>query len=110
SITFESMVTCCIFPRGSVKRRSTNLISSSLIFFVTVLPSAIVLPCHSFHVECRPYELAATIDPARATPVLLGHLVRWHHSPFRPCGCALLPPHSTRRSFRRLCGRSWPRR
>jgi len=46
SISLESMVTCCILPRGSVKRRSTNLTSSSLIFFVTLLASAIVLPCH----------------------------------------------------------------
>ena len=28
-----SMVTCCILPRGSVKRRSTNFTSLSLIFF-----------------------------------------------------------------------------
>jgi hypothetical protein len=29
-----------------VKRRSTSLISSSLIFFVTLLASDILLPCH----------------------------------------------------------------
>jgi hypothetical protein len=28
-----SIVTCCIFPRGSVKRRSTYLMSLSLMFF-----------------------------------------------------------------------------
>ena len=39
-----SMVTCCILPRGSVKRRSTNLMSSSLIFFSDAL---CVCHCHS---------------------------------------------------------------
>ena len=47
SISRASIVTCCILPRGSVKRRSTNLISSSLIFLLTLLASDMFLPCHS---------------------------------------------------------------
>src|SRR5665811_47889 len=53
----ESIVTCCIFPRGSVKRRSTNLISSSLTFLATLFGSAMLLPCHAL--LRRPSDAAA---------------------------------------------------
>ncbi len=35
SMALASMVTCCIFPRGSVKRRSTYFTSLSLMVFNT---------------------------------------------------------------------------
>src|SRR6476659_2554015 len=41
SIMERSKVTCCHLPRGSVKRRSTNLTSLSLIIFRTDFASAI---------------------------------------------------------------------
>src|SRR4026209_740701 len=49
-INATSMVTCWSFPRGSVNRRSTNLISlfaNSLSVSSTFLVLDIVLPCYS---------------------------------------------------------------
>ncbi len=46
SIMVTSKVTCCHFPRGSVKRKSTNLTSLSLIIFMTFL--AVVMDCFPF--------------------------------------------------------------
>src|SRR5690242_18652287 len=43
SIWLTSMVTCCHFPRGSVKRRSTYLTSLSLISLSTSLAVVIVV-------------------------------------------------------------------
>src|SRR5262245_60711198 len=68
SMILASMVTCCIFPRGSVKRRSTNLTSSSLIFLVTLLASAIVLPCDWHLRNTRLPWLAAENNPLRPAP------------------------------------------
>src|SRR5687768_14836574 len=47
SITVASMVTCCSLPRGSVKRRSTYLMSLSLMVFRTseallIFPSSLI--------------------------------------------------------------------
>src|SRR6056300_1624974 len=42
SIRSMSSVRCCILPRGSVKRRSTNLTSSSAIIFLMVEASDII--------------------------------------------------------------------
>src|ERR1044071_9607725 len=42
SIKERSKVTCCHLPRGSVKRRSTNLTSLSLIVFRTDFASAAI--------------------------------------------------------------------
>src|SRR4051812_30742743 len=44
SIIVWSKVTCCSLPRGSVKRRSTYLMSSSLILLRMSLPVVISLP------------------------------------------------------------------
>ena len=58
---------------------------------------------------CKAAE--SSFDPA----VVLGSLassvlVRWRRCRSRRCGCARLPPHSTRKSCRRRCGRSSRRR
>jgi hypothetical protein len=47
SIVDTSIVTCCILPRGSVKRRSTYLMSLSLMVFRTseallIFPSSLI--------------------------------------------------------------------
>ena len=91
-----SKVTCCHLPRGSVNRKSTYLMSLSLIAFSTSLAVCMIVWSSSALVEIFPAWKA----------VACGCELRSRRIPSRRFGCGWPPRLSTRKFCRRRCARS----